>query len=95
MSVIIDPDEVDCVCGYVLDFMMFLVYFWDNNHDIITMKGGVVLVRASAFSCLFMHLVITCCSRVHSAPFVALAIYKAFWNCVFYEMYLKCYLELR
>ena len=36
MSVLIDPGEVDCVCGCVMDFMMFLVYFWDNNHDIIT-----------------------------------------------------------
>ena len=31
MSVVIDPGEVDCVCGYVLDFMMFLVYFQDNK----------------------------------------------------------------
>ena len=31
MSVVIDPGEVDCVCGCVMDFMMFLVYFWDNN----------------------------------------------------------------
>ena len=27
MSVVIDPGEVDCVCGCVMDFMMFLVYF--------------------------------------------------------------------
>ena len=39
MSVVIDPGEVDCVCGCVMDFMMFLVYFWDNNHDIITPHG--------------------------------------------------------
>ena len=36
MSVVIDPGEVDCVCSCVMDFMMFLVYFQDNNHDIIT-----------------------------------------------------------
>ena len=35
MSVIIDPGEVDCFCGCVMNFMMFLVYFWDNNQDII------------------------------------------------------------
>ena len=34
----------------------------------------------SAFSCLFMRLMIACCSRVRSAPFVALAICKAFQN---------------
>ena len=33
MSVVIDPGEVDCVCSCVMDFMMFLAYFWDNNHD--------------------------------------------------------------
>ena len=27
MSVVIDPGEVDCVCGCVMDFMMFLVCF--------------------------------------------------------------------
>ena len=27
MSVVIDPGEVDCVCGCVMDFMIFLVYF--------------------------------------------------------------------
>ena len=32
MSVVIDPGEVNCVCGCVMDFMMFLVYFRDNNH---------------------------------------------------------------
>ena len=36
MSVVIDPGEVDCVCSCVMDFMVFLVYFQDNNHDIIT-----------------------------------------------------------
>ena len=36
MSVIIDPGEVNCVCGCVMDFMVFLMYFQDNNHDIIT-----------------------------------------------------------
>ena len=36
MSVVIDPGEVNCVCGCVMDFMVFLVYFQDNNHDIIT-----------------------------------------------------------
>ena len=36
MSVVIDPGEVNCVYGCVMDFMMFLVYFRDNNHDIIT-----------------------------------------------------------
>ena len=36
MSVVINPGEVDCVCSCVMDFMVFLVYFRDNNHDIIT-----------------------------------------------------------
>ena len=27
MSVVIDPGEVNCICGCVMDFMMFLVYF--------------------------------------------------------------------
>ena len=27
MSVVIDPSEVNCVCGCVMDFMEFLVYF--------------------------------------------------------------------
>ena len=43
-------------------------------------KGGVVLACTSAFSCLFMQFIITCCSRVRSAPFVALAICRAFRN---------------
>ena len=37
MDVVINCGEVDCVCGCVMDFMMFLVYFWGNNHDIITL----------------------------------------------------------
>ena len=36
MSVVIDPGEVNCFCGCVMNFMMFLAYFWDNNQDIIT-----------------------------------------------------------
>ena len=36
MSVAIDLGEVDCVCSCVMDFMMFLAYFQDNNHDITT-----------------------------------------------------------
>ena len=36
MSVVINPGEVDCVCSCVMDFVMILVYFQDNNHDIIT-----------------------------------------------------------
>ena len=43
-------------------------------------NGGVVLAQANAFSCLFMQLMIACYSRVCSAPFVALAICKVFWN---------------
>ena len=35
MSVVINPGEVNCVCGCVMDFMVFLVYFRDNNQDII------------------------------------------------------------
>ena len=27
MSLVIDPGEVNCVCGCVMDFMMFSVYF--------------------------------------------------------------------
>ena len=36
MSVVIDPGEVNCFCSCVMIFMMFLVYFWGNNQDIIT-----------------------------------------------------------
>ena len=36
MSVVIDPGEVDCFCGCVMIFMMFLAYFKDDNQDIIT-----------------------------------------------------------
>ena len=36
MSVVIDPGEVHCFCGCVMNFMMFLAYFQDNNQDIIT-----------------------------------------------------------
>ena len=36
MSVIIDPGYVDCFCSCVMNFMMFLAYFRDNNEDIIT-----------------------------------------------------------
>ena len=36
LSIVIDPGEVDCICGCVMNFMMFLVYFQDNNQDIIT-----------------------------------------------------------
>ena len=36
MGVVINPGEVDCFCGCVMNFMMFLVYIWDNNQDIIT-----------------------------------------------------------
>ena len=36
MSVVIDPGEVNCFCGCVMNFMMFLAYSWDNNQDIIT-----------------------------------------------------------
>ena len=36
LSVVIDPGEVDCFCSCVMNFMMFLVYFWDNSQDIIT-----------------------------------------------------------
>ena len=39
MSVVIDPGEVDCFCGCVMIFMMFLVYFRDNNQDIITLSS--------------------------------------------------------
>ena len=38
MSVVIDPGEVDCFCGCVMNFMMFLAYFQDNNQDIITIQ---------------------------------------------------------
>ena len=36
MSVVINHGEVDCFCGCVMNFVMFLVYFGDNNQDIIT-----------------------------------------------------------
>ena len=35
---LINPGEVDCFCGCVMNFMMFLAYFRDNNQDIITHK---------------------------------------------------------
>ena len=38
MSVVIDTGEVNCFCGCVMNFMMFLAYFWDYNQDIITCK---------------------------------------------------------
>ena len=41
-------------------------------------KGGVVLAQASAFLCLFMRLMIACCSRACSGPFVTLAIAGCF-----------------
>ena len=40
MSVVIDPGEVNCFCGCVMNFMMFLAYFQDNNQDIITRWNG-------------------------------------------------------
>ena len=43
MSVVIDPGEVNCFCGRVMNFVMFLVYFPDNNQDIIT---GVAYMRS-------------------------------------------------
>ena len=36
MSVVIDPGVVNCFCSCVINFMMFLAYFQDNNQDIIT-----------------------------------------------------------
>ena len=36
MSVLIDPDVVHCFCSCVMNFMMFLAYFQENNQDIIT-----------------------------------------------------------
>ena len=39
MSVVIDPGEVNCFCGCVMNFMIFLVYFQDNNQDIITLQA--------------------------------------------------------
>ena len=54
-------------------------------------KGGVVLARARAFSCLFMQLMITCCLRVHSVPFIALAICKAFWNSTVFTLHAWCH----
>ena len=40
MSVLINPGEVNCVCGCVMNFMMFLAYFRDNNQDIITVHSS-------------------------------------------------------
>ena len=42
MSVVINPGEVACFCGCVMNFMMFLAYFWDNNQDIITSPAPVM-----------------------------------------------------
>ena len=47
MSVVIDPSEVDCVSSCVMDFMMFLVCFRDNNHDIITYRKLVFCYNIS------------------------------------------------
>ena len=44
MSVVIDPGEVDCFCGCVMNFMTFLAYFQDNNQDIITSVTSVTLI---------------------------------------------------
>ena len=42
MSVLIDPGEIDCVCGCVMAFMVFLVYFQDNNHEIIRISNYMI-----------------------------------------------------
>ena len=42
MSVVINPGEVDCVCGCVMDFMILLVYFRDNDRDIITLVMSIL-----------------------------------------------------
>ena len=53
-SVVINPGEVDCFCSCVMDFMMFLVYFRDNNQDIITLWMHEVFDNnISPFSCFF------------------------------------------
>ena len=50
-----------------------------------------MLTQASVFSCLFMQLMITCCSRVRSAPFVTLAICRAFWNSTAFTSHTWCH----
>ena len=40
MSAVINPGEVDCFCSCVMNFMMFLAYFQDNNQDIITVLSS-------------------------------------------------------
>ena len=49
------------------------------------------MARASAFLCLFMQLVIACCLRVCSVPFVALAICKAFLNSTAFTSHTWCH----
>ena len=50
MSVVIDPGEVNCFCGCVMNFMMFLAYFRDNNQDIITSINHSVFIKQSSKS---------------------------------------------
>ena len=62
MSVVIDPGEINCFCSCVMIFMMFLVYFQDNNQDIITRttvsKNAQKLEKVflSFFDCLMIDL---------------------------------------
>ena len=48
MSVVINPGAVNCFCGCVMDFMMFLAYFWDNNQDIITHETPCTICQSYA-----------------------------------------------
>ena len=50
-----------------------------------------MLARASAFSCLFMQLMISCCSRVHSVPFDTLEICRVFWNLTVFMSHTWCH----
>ena len=73
---LVDHLYLHCVCKFLCD---------------TSLKGGVVLARASAFLCLFMQLIITCCSRVRSAPFVTLAICKVFLNLTVFMSHTWCH----
>ena len=50
-----------------------------------------MLAWASAFLCLFMQLMITCCSRVCSVPFVALESCRVFWNLIAVMLHPWCH----
>ena len=73
MSVVINLGEVDCVCSCVMDFMMFLAYFWDNNHDITTVLSGLVY---SSTSCTSLLTRVSCHMECHHFGFLTCTLSK-------------------